>query len=88
MQGNELSLVLTQTVPLELTYREFSFEWSHHYVSSDSFGFLFLVKFAVGMPVKSPEPKFYCFDCLDISDKNMQEFRKLLLERATAHFHS
>ena len=29
LQENELSSVLTQTVPLECTHQELSFEWSH-----------------------------------------------------------
>ena len=29
LQENELSSVITQTVPLESTHRELSFEWSH-----------------------------------------------------------
>ena len=34
MQENELSSAITQTVQLESTRREFSFEWSHLWVLS------------------------------------------------------
>ena len=36
LQENELSSVLSQTVPLEGTHRELSTGWSHLWVSSDS----------------------------------------------------
>ena len=48
---NELSSVITQTVPSESTHRELSFEWSHLRISLDSSGFrrfLGLVKFTFG----------------------------------------
>ena len=37
LQGNEFSSVITQSVPLEWTHRELSFEWSHVHVSCQQF---------------------------------------------------
>ena len=51
LQENELSSVITQTVSLECTHQELSFEWSHLQVSLDGSGFrgfLCLVKFIFG----------------------------------------